>query len=121
MQLPAVCSVCRGKRLLWYLAPGVDSCLAASQCPYFVLSIAKVLQLKPFSPVSGSKLPQNSQPKPLSELQMESALIIKASLISSNHFLESHSLNTATSSHTSVKSFGNCILYEHLSVKDCAV
>lgn len=65
-----------------------------------------------FSYVSRDKLPQNSQPKPLSELEMESALIIKASLISSNQFLLSHPLNTGTSSRTPAKGFDNCFLYE---------
>lgn len=65
-----------------------------------------------FFSVSRDKLPQKSQPKPLSELQMESALIIKASLISSNQFLVSRPLNTGTSSCTPVKRFGNCFLYE---------
>lgn len=58
------------------------------------------------------KLPQNSQPEPLSELQMDSALIIKASLTSSNQFLVSHPFNTGTSSCTSAKRLGNCFLYE---------
>lgn len=65
-----------------------------------------------FSYVSRDKLPQNCQPNSLAELQMESALIIKASLISSNHFLVSHPFNTGISSCTPVEKFGNCFLCE---------
>jgi len=62
--------------------------------------------------VSRVKLRQNSQFKPFSELHMESALIIEASLISSSQLLVSFPLNTGTSSGTPAKSFGNCFLYE---------